>query len=1194
MKRLLAFALAFQMLTSAAFAGVAASADELDTVSAVQTEDTAQADDEAPMGDGSKISADGRFRYFSGDYGLRIVDYLGDETNEVVIPDTIDGKTVTIISDHAFIGRDFEKVVLPETLIRIEEGAFLDMQNLKEITIPKSVEVIENGAFGATACNYFDEKSGSDGYMGYQYHDFTVRGYVGSAADEYALRHAKISFVPVECDEASSEYFDYEENADGGMTITKIHTNDLPDVVVIPEKINGKTVTEIADCASSYKWKNDGNEDNELKYENFGFKPRTVVLNPGLKRVGGGAFGYVYAKTVYLPASIIPNIDSESFALKNNERSDIYDNWVDNALYYNYTVRMTDSINEDPDSIWNYSVIYGSDDFYGHKYGLTADGFKYMLLDNGSVGLIGYYGDKKIVYINTYIDGLPVKEIGRVFEKSDITQVSVPKTVKTISYGAFSNCRELHKVEFRTGSDGRCALDQISGWSFEGCTSLESITIPANVSYVSDACGLGMLKIENNSLDSDCHSEICYECDDNEPQTDADDNSDENTKETSDTPSNFVHIEPYDFYLFPFTIYGVRGSAVQTYADRFDTVTFVPIDEDDLPEKYNDLKYVVTQNGEVSITGAKEDAYNLVIPTCIPMTTVSGEREITAVADGAFRDHKSLDSVHFDRYIYMNGRLEGVRSIGSYAFAGCDKLVNVDFTKGDVNPIIKTIGEGAFLDCPCLVNVKIPASVENIGDYAFGFLTDGDKMKLDPRFVIYGYTGTAAEEYADKFGITFESMGYKGYEYKILGQVKEFGDYGFAEITAYKGIEENVYIPETIDNASVRVIGERAFAYNCAVKQVYFPESVMYIKDEAFRGCEQLYCCQENQSGNLVHIGKYAFAECSNLNCFVLNSDTLKFIGDNAFGFSSYTIFDRGDRVVAESEDRYEVLLTAMDYSAAAVEYARKHSNITFDYDYDIRCVIFDIDGESMNDSDSNFTNTNYDIVYKNNQPDHAVYNRRFSAEGEITTIDDNVYYYDNDDVKYIPVTEINKDSFVPRSGEDGLSPEIIVIGNNITKLDKDTFCNCSGTKEYYIPASVEEIEENSVGYYSVVDNSETEKTSYYPLLSVVIYGYDGTAAESYAHFNGFAFCNLGRPHITENTDTPYVVRKKGDVNGDDKVTAKDGLLIQRYAIGLEKIDDIGLAAADVNEDGRVTAKDALEVLRQTIGKKSIYFQPSY
>ena len=103
MKRLLAFALAFQMLTSAAFAGVAASADELDTVSAVQTEDTAQADDEAPMGDGSKISADGRFRYFSGDYGLRIVDYLGDETNEVVIPDTIDGKTVTIISDHAFL-----------------------------------------------------------------------------------------------------------------------------------------------------------------------------------------------------------------------------------------------------------------------------------------------------------------------------------------------------------------------------------------------------------------------------------------------------------------------------------------------------------------------------------------------------------------------------------------------------------------------------------------------------------------------------------------------------------------------------------------------------------------------------------------------------------------------------------------------------------------------------------------------------------------------------------------------------------------------------------------------------------------------------------------------------------------------------------------------------------------------------------
>ena len=62
----------------------------------------------------------------------------------------------------------------------------------------------------------------------------------------------------------------------------------------------------------------------------------------------------------------------------------------------------------------------------------------------------------------------------------------------------------------------------------------------------------------------------------------------------------------------------------------------------------------------------------------------------------------------------------------------------------------------------------------------------------------------------------------------------------------------------------------------------------------------------------------------------------------------------------------------------------------------------------------------------------------------------------------------------------------------------------------------------------------------------------------------------------------------KGDANGDGKVSAKDSLLIQRYALKLAELDAKGYEAADVNGDGKVTAKDALEVLRFTIGAKSV------
>ena len=56
-----------------------------------------------------------------------------------------------------------------------------------------------------------------------------------------------------------------------------------------------------------------------------------------------------------------------------------------------------------------------------------------------------------------------------------------------------------------------------------------------------------------------------------------------------------------------------------------------------------------------------------------------------------------------------------------------------------------------------------------------------------------------------------------------------------------------------------------------------------------------------------------------------------------------------------------------------------------------------------------------------------------------------------------------------------------------------------------------------------------------------------------------------------------------GDVNLDGKVTAKDSLLAQRYAIKLEKLNDQQLLNGDVNGDGKVTAADAFLILRHAV-----------
>ena len=77
-----------------------------------------------------------------------ITGYSGD-SNDLKVPDTINGKPVTIIAKKAF--KNFTSLVsiaLPKELKTIGEEAFCGCTSLTEITIPESVTKIEAYAFG--------------------------------------------------------------------------------------------------------------------------------------------------------------------------------------------------------------------------------------------------------------------------------------------------------------------------------------------------------------------------------------------------------------------------------------------------------------------------------------------------------------------------------------------------------------------------------------------------------------------------------------------------------------------------------------------------------------------------------------------------------------------------------------------------------------------------------------------------------------------------------------------------------------------------------------------------------------------------------------------------------------------------------------------------------------------------------------
>lgn len=97
----------------------------------------------------SKMDYDHSYEILN-DGTLRLYQYEGTDTN-IVVPDTIDGRKVTVLGNSTFQyctqASDIESVTLPDSLTTIEKNAFYNCEKLKSVTIPQNVSSIGLAAF---------------------------------------------------------------------------------------------------------------------------------------------------------------------------------------------------------------------------------------------------------------------------------------------------------------------------------------------------------------------------------------------------------------------------------------------------------------------------------------------------------------------------------------------------------------------------------------------------------------------------------------------------------------------------------------------------------------------------------------------------------------------------------------------------------------------------------------------------------------------------------------------------------------------------------------------------------------------------------------------------------------------------------------------------------------------------------------
>ena len=94
---------------------------------------------------------------------------------------------------------------------------------------------------------------------------------------------------------------------------------------------------------------------------------------------------------------------------------------------------------------------------------------------------------------------------------------------------------------------------------------------------------------------------------------------------------------------------------------------------------------------------------------------------------------------------------EGLKSIGNYAFYGCDGVLSLVLNEG-----LETIANNAFTDCDNLKAVELPSSITSMGENVFDSC---------PKLTIYCYSGTQAHMVSESEGYTIYLLDEHEHEY---------------------------------------------------------------------------------------------------------------------------------------------------------------------------------------------------------------------------------------------------------------------------------------------------------------------------------------------------------------------------------------------------------------------------------------------
>ena len=728
-----------------------------------------------------------------------ITGYSGNAT-ALYIPDEIDGHEVVAIGDRAFQNRtDLRTVMIPDSVTRINIGAFSGCINLANITLSKKIEKIGENAF--YNCDSLQSVE------------------IPKCLNDVYARYDSIDIpngVFNECSNLKTIIFE-----EGSTVIADalFRGCDGLESVTIPNTVTQIYGYAFADCKNL---KNINISDSVTVLGENVFQNDTSIteinLPDSITALGRGAFsGCNRLKSIVIPDSVI-NIGISAFSECKNLESVTLSKGLEkigeNAFYNCDSLQSI----EIPKSLKDVYATYDSIDTPNGVFnecsrlktivfekGSTiiadalfrgCDGLESIVISDTITQIYGYaFADCKNLKNINISDSVTVLEENVFQNDTSITEINLPDSITALGRGAFSGCNRLKSIvipdsvinigisafsecknlESVTLSKG---LEKIGENAFYNCDSLQSIEIPKS------------LKDVYATYDSiDTPNGVFNECDNLKTIA-----FEEGSTVIAD--ALFRGCDGLEEVKIPKTVTVIKNHAfnectklkaveISNGMKEIGDSAFSEcsnLQKVILPDTVNSMGTNIFYNcinlTEVHLPNIRQNITANTFYNCKKLTTINFPSTLTTIGDSAFSGCESLPEAilpsgveKIESNAFKNCKAlkkaavsDTVSSIGSSAFYGCETLT--DITLGSK---LKKIESQTFYGCTVLPSIVIPYNVTTIGDSAFVNCTKltqitvprnttsiaSNAFSYPKKMTMYGPSDCYAQTYASGKGIKY-------------------------------------------------------------------------------------------------------------------------------------------------------------------------------------------------------------------------------------------------------------------------------------------------------------------------------------------------------------------------------------------------------------------------------------------------------